>query len=61
MATGTTLTEGILHHDEVLTITSELGDGAVAFGDGIEKDRIHLDWGQTIEIGRARRALHLVR
>lgn len=60
-ATGTTITEGILDHDAVLTITSELGDGAIVFGDGIEHDRIHLDWGQTIEIQRARRALHLVR
>jgi hypothetical protein len=60
LATGTTLTEGILDRDDVLTITSELGDGGVLFGDGIEQDRINVDWGQTIEIRTSPRALHLV-
>jgi hypothetical protein len=60
-ATGTNLTEGIVDRDEVLAITSELGDGAVLFGDGIEQDRIQIDWGQTVEIRVSRRSLHLVR
>jgi hypothetical protein len=59
-ATGTTLTEGILNRDQTLAITSELGDGAVLFGDGIESDRIHVDWGQTITVAAADRTLHLV-
>lgn len=60
-ATGTALTEGIIDRDERLAITSELGGGAVVFGDGIEQDRIQIDWGQTVEIRVSRRALHLVR
>src|SRR5450755_211013 len=42
-----TITDGILNPDDNLTITIELGDGAILFGDGIENDRIHVDWGQT--------------
>ncbi|MCA1701007.1 MAG: hypothetical protein LC790_19770, partial [Actinobacteria bacterium] len=49
-ATGTALTAGLLNEDQTLEITSELGDGAVAFGDGIETDRLHLDWGQRLSI-----------
>lgn len=59
-ATGTTITEGTLGHGDALTITSELGEGAVLFGDGIESDRIHVDWGQTITIQTADRTLRLV-
>ena len=60
-ATGTTLTEGLIDRGETLTITSELTDGAILFGDGIEQDRIRVDWGQTVEIKASGRALHLVR
>lgn len=59
-ATGTTLTEGILAPNQRLAITSELGDGAILFGDGIESDRIHIDWGQTITLRASDRTLHLV-
>jgi len=58
--TGTTISEGILSAQDSLTITSELGEGAILFGDGIENDRIHIDWGQRIEIRTAERTLHLV-
>jgi hypothetical protein len=30
------------------------------FGDGIEADRVAVDWGQRIEIGAASRTLRLV-
>jgi NAD kinase len=60
-ATGTTITEGRLDRADTLTITSELGEGAILFGDGIESDRIHVDWGQTITIQTAAQALHLVK
>ncbi len=58
--TGTALTAGLLNDDQTLEITSELGDGAVAFGDGIETDRLHLDWGQRLSIQMAPQTLHLL-
>lgn len=60
IATGTAIGEGLLAADDTLSITSELGDGAVLFGDGIEKDRIHIDFGQTVGVHTAGRALQLV-
>ena len=59
--TYTTITEGLITPPAGLALTSELGNGAVMFGDGIETDRIHLDRGQQVELRRADRALHLVR
>jgi hypothetical protein len=54
------ITEGTLDGGERLMITSELGEGAILFGDGNESDRIHVDWGQTITIQTADRTLGLV-
>ncbi|MEA2196704.1 MAG: hypothetical protein QOJ25_755, partial [Solirubrobacteraceae bacterium] len=58
--TATTLVEGDLKAQSVLEITSELSDGGVLFGDGIEADRLQLDWGQHAEVGIADRQLRLV-
>ena len=57
LATGTSLTAGIV---ERLTVVCELGEGGVVFGDGIEADRVAVDWGQRIEIGASGRTLRLV-
>ena len=57
--TGTTLTEGLLAGGE-LTVTAET-DGLVAFGDGIERDRLTLSWGQTATVRVAERTLRLSR
>lgn len=57
-ATGTTLTEGTLT-DRVLALTAET-DGLVAFGDGIERDRLVLSWGQTATVRVAARTLATV-
>jgi hypothetical protein len=55
--TGTTLTAG---RTTALTLTCELGEGGVVFGDGIEADSVRVDWGQRIAIGAASRTLRLV-
>src|SRR5919106_652625 len=60
-ATGTELTEGIFGPPANVTITCELGEGGVVFADGIEADRLELQWGQTVTIGTADRRLTLVR
>jgi hypothetical protein len=57
-ATGTELTEGELVDDR-LHVDVE-ADGLVAFGDGMEDDRLVLGWGQTLTIGIARQTLRLV-
>jgi hypothetical protein len=59
-ATGTELTAGLLEPPAALTVTCELGEGAVVFGDGIESDRIRPDWGQRITVGVAEASLALV-
>jgi hypothetical protein len=60
-ATGTQLTEGRMAAGDVLHLQSEMGDGGVVFGDGIEADRLGLDWGRRVEVGVARETLQLVR
>jgi NAD kinase len=60
LATGTALTDGLLQADDHLTLVSELGDGGVVFGDGIEADHLRLEWGQRVEITVAERGLQLV-
>jgi hypothetical protein len=57
VATGTTLTAGIVDR---LAVVCELGEGGVVFGDGIEADRVGVDWGQRIEIGPSPTTLRLV-
>lgn len=56
--TGTTLTAGRLSSGE-LVIRCE-SDRLVAFGDGIESDRIDLTWGQTATVRLARVGLVLL-
>ena len=58
--TATTLTAGRIAGGARLTIVCELGEGGTVFGDGIEADRVAVDWGQRIEIGAASRTLRLV-
>jgi hypothetical protein len=58
--TATTLTAGRITAAQRLSIVCELGEGGTVFGDGIEADRVAVDWGQRIEIGAASRTLRLV-
>lgn len=59
-ATGTSLTAGLVADGDELVLTCELGEGGVAFGDGIEADRLELDWAQQVRVGVASRRLRLV-
>jgi hypothetical protein len=59
-ATGTRLTEGLLRDGAVLRLQSEMGEGGVVFGDGIESDRLPLDWGRRVHVTVARERLRLV-
>jgi hypothetical protein len=58
--TGTSLDEGELGAGAVLSVQSEMNDGGVVFGDGIEGDRLELDWGRRVEVGVAATKLRLV-
>ena len=58
--TGTSLDEGELGAGGLLSVQSEMNDGGVVFGDGIEGDRLELDWGRRVEVGVAAAKLRLV-
>jgi hypothetical protein len=58
--TGATLTGGMLAAGAALEVTSELAGDGVVFGDGIEGDRLPLDWGRRVHVGVARERLLLV-
>ena len=57
-ATGTTLVEGELRPGDELRIVAET-DGLVAFGDGIESDRLTFGWGQEARLRVAGERLRL--
>jgi NAD kinase len=56
---GAELVHGVLD-DAALTIASEMNEGGVCFGDGIESDHLDLPFGQTLTISRAPTPLALV-
>jgi hypothetical protein len=59
-ATGTEITEGLLAEPSALSIASEMNDGGVLFGDGMEDDRLAFGWGIRATVGVARERLRLV-
>ena len=61
VATGTNVSQGHLARDSCLEITSEMDEGGVIFGDGIEADHLEFDWGVTATIRVAEKKLLLVR
>lgn len=61
IATGTSVTEGRIVAGQSLEIVSELNDGGVLFGDGIEDDHLVFSWGMTATIAVAERCLRLAR
>jgi NAD kinase len=61
IATGTSLDGALVPRGQALVITSEMNDGGVLFGDGIEDDRIDFPFGARAEVGMAAESLRLVR
>lgn len=60
VATGASLTEGRIEADGALAISSEMNEGGVAFGDGIEADRLEFGWGRRLDVRVAPERLRLV-
>lgn len=56
--TGCTVTQGVVN--DMVEITSEMNEGGVVFGDGIEADRVDFGWGKTVRVSRSPVALQLV-
>jgi NAD kinase len=59
VATGTTLRSGKIATG-ALAIASRMNEGGVIFADGIEQDFLAFDWGRTLQVRPAGRALNLV-
>nr|WP_217701608.1 hypothetical protein [Schaalia sp. Marseille-Q2122] len=57
--TGTSLICGTVTESDQLTLTVQ-SESLVAFGDGLEDDRLRAQWGQTLTVGVAKEHLHLV-
>lgn len=60
ISTGTQLTAGVLYEPARLQLVGEMEEGGVAFGDGIESDRLQIGWGQEVTVGVASERLRLV-
>lgn len=61
VGTGTSLDGALLREGAPLVLVSEMNDGGVLFGDGIEEDRIDFSWGTRVEVCPAEARLRLVR
>lgn len=57
--TGTSFTAGLLDADAGLEVIVQ-SDALVAFGDGLEADRLTATWGQTVRLATSPRRLQLV-
>jgi hypothetical protein len=58
--TETTLIQGLLAAEDPLEVASEMNEGGVIFGDGIEADFLAFDWGARARVGLAPERLALV-
>ncbi len=57
--TGTDLVDGSIGPGTSLEVVSEMNDGGVVFGDGIEQDALQLPFGQTLTVQPAALPLRL--
>ena len=60
IATGIDINFGFLNDGDELELISEMEEGGVIFGDGIEADYLEFNEGHTVKITIANRTLNLV-
>jgi hypothetical protein len=60
LTAGVSLTEGRIEEDTALAVSSEMNDGGVVFGGGLEADRLEFGWGRRLEVRVAPDRLRLV-
>lgn len=60
VSTGVDLTCGRVAASQAVKVVSEMNQGGVIFGDGIEADHLDFAWGQTANVHVASRSLSLV-
>jgi hypothetical protein len=60
VATGTSITEGCLDGTDELEVVSEMNEGGVVFGDGIEADHFDFGFGMRLSLRAAATRLCLV-
>lgn len=58
-ATAASLVEGLIAPPATLDVVSEMETGGVAFGDGIEDDRLELPWGSRLVVRVSDQVLRL--
>ncbi|MCP5055724.1 MAG: hypothetical protein GY937_03245 [bacterium] len=61
VATGTEVTSGLIERGNALAVVSEMNEGGVIFGDGIEDDHLDFAWSQTAKVQVSATSLSLVR
>lgn len=61
VSTGTSVDGAVVDGRVKVEVVSEMDDGGVVFGDGIEDDRLDFAWGMRLRIAVAEQRLNLVR
>lgn len=61
VATGTKITKGLIEATASLTLSSDMPEDGIAFGDGIESDPVEFLSGQALVVSVAQTALHLLK
>ena len=59
-STGAELTSGLIDQQHHFEVRSEINQGGIIFGDGIETDYIAFNWGMKASFGIAENKLKLV-